>query len=66
MLIKEPKNVDFSNKSKPWTEKELPDFRKILQEIKSKRKQKDFRKYAEKLTSNISEKHPDFVTNGRN
>lgn len=35
-LIKEPKNVDLSTKSKPWTEKELADFRKLMQEIKSK------------------------------
>jgi len=45
-LIKEPKNVDFSTKSDPWTEKELADFRKIMQEIKAKnakQKQKDLR-----------------------
>jgi len=35
-LIKEPKNVDLSTKSEPWTEKELSDFRKIMQEIKTK------------------------------
>lgn len=35
-LIKEPKNVDLSTKSKPWTEKELSDFRKIMKEIKAK------------------------------
>ena len=35
-LIKEPKNVDFSTKSKPWTEQELADFRKIMQEMKAK------------------------------
>ena len=35
-LIKEPKNVDFSTQSKPWTEKELADFRKLMQEIKAK------------------------------
>lgn len=35
-LIKEPKNVDLSTKSKPWTEKELDDFRKIMQAIKDK------------------------------
>ncbi|MEP7322969.1 MAG: hypothetical protein ABI761_13670 [Saprospiraceae bacterium] len=35
-LIKEPKNVDLSTKSKPWTEQELSDFRKIMQEIKAK------------------------------
>ena len=34
-LIKEPKNVDFSTKSEPWTEKELADFRKLMQ-IKAK------------------------------
>jgi hypothetical protein len=35
-LIKEPKNIDFSMKSEPWTEKELADFRKIMQELKAK------------------------------
>ena len=35
-LIKEPKNVDLSTKSEPWTEKELADFRKIMQDIKAK------------------------------
>ncbi len=35
-LIKEPKNVDLSIKSEPWTEQELADFRKIMQDIKTK------------------------------
>jgi hypothetical protein len=35
-LIKEPKNVDLSTKSQPWTEQELTDFRKIMQDIKAK------------------------------
>jgi len=35
-LIKEPKNVDLSTKSEPWTEQELVDFRKIMQDIKGK------------------------------
>jgi hypothetical protein len=35
-LIKEPKNVDLSTKSQPWTEQELADFRKIMQNIKAK------------------------------
>ena len=35
-LIKEPKNVDLSTKSEPWTEEELIDFRKIMQDIKAK------------------------------
>lgn len=35
-LIKEPINVDFSNESMPWTEKELSDFRQLMLEIKAK------------------------------
>jgi hypothetical protein len=35
-LIKEPRNVDLSTKSEPWTEQELIDFRKIMQNIKEK------------------------------
>jgi hypothetical protein len=35
-LIKEPKNVDLSTKSEPWTEQELSEFRKIMQDIKAK------------------------------
>lgn len=35
-LIKEPLQADFSNKSEPWTEKELSDFRQIMQDIKAK------------------------------
>lgn len=35
-LIKEPRNVDLSTKSEPWTEKELVDFRKIMKEVKTK------------------------------
>lgn len=35
-LIKEPKNVDFIIESKPWTEEELIDFRKIMNELKVK------------------------------
>lgn len=42
-LIKEPKNIDLSTKSEPWTEQELADFRKLMLKIKaknSKRKEK--------------------------
>lgn len=34
--IKEPKNIDFSKESEPWTEKELSEFRKIMEGIKLK------------------------------
>ena len=50
-LIKEPKNVDLSTKSEPWTEQELVDFRKIMQEIKAKnakRKERSLRLRADK------------------
>ena len=43
-IIKEPKNVDLSTKSEPWTEQELTDFRKIIQEIKEKNSKKRKRK----------------------
>ncbi len=45
-LIKEPKNVDLSTKSEPWTERELVEFRKIMQDIKvknAKRKERTLR-----------------------
>jgi len=35
-LFKEPKNVDFTVQSEPWTEEELKDFRKLMQELKAK------------------------------
>jgi len=35
-LIKEPKNVDFSVQSEPWTDEELKDFRKLMGELKAK------------------------------
>ncbi len=35
-LIREPKNVDFTVESKPWTEVELRDFRKLMFELKAK------------------------------
>ena len=37
-LIKEPKNGDFTGESKPWSEKELTDFRKLMKELKAKKK----------------------------
>ena len=43
-LIKEPKHIDFSTKSEPWTEQELSDFRKLMQEIKRKNRKKRLRK----------------------
>jgi len=35
-LIKEPKYVDFSVQSEPWTEEELKDFRILMNKLKKK------------------------------
>jgi hypothetical protein len=42
-LIKEPKNVDFTVQSEPWTEEELKDFRKLMNELKTKNAKKKLR-----------------------
>lgn len=34
-LIKEPKHIDFSTKSEPWSEAELADFRLLMKKLKS-------------------------------
>jgi hypothetical protein len=41
-LIKEPKNVDFTVQSTPWTEEELTDFRKLMTELKAKNVRQNF------------------------
>ncbi|MEO7046368.1 MAG: hypothetical protein ABI091_13745 [Ferruginibacter sp.] len=43
-LIREPKNVDFTVKSQPWTEEELRDFRKLMNKIKEKNDTKKLRR----------------------
>jgi hypothetical protein len=41
-LIREPKNVDFTIQSKPWTDEELSDFRKLMTELKSRGRMNEF------------------------
>ena len=53
-LIKEPRNIDFSKKSIPWTEQELFDFRKIMQSIKDK----NVKRKASSWQTNIDKKQP--------
>lgn len=36
-LIREPKEIDFSMKSEPWTEEELKDFRALMAKLKGKK-----------------------------
>jgi len=50
-LIKEPKDIDLSMKSEPWTEQELADFREIMKDIKvknAKRKERALRSKEDK------------------
>jgi hypothetical protein len=55
-LIKEPKNIDLSTKSEPWTENELADFRKLIQEIKAKNKKGQIRSSATKQKAEKTDK----------
>lgn len=48
-LIKEPKHVDFSTQSKPWTEEELLDFRKVIGKLQAKRIDKKNRSTKKKI-----------------
>ncbi len=43
-IIREPKNIDFTVNSKPWTEQELHDFRKIMNDLKAKSRKRKTRK----------------------
>jgi hypothetical protein len=36
-LVREPKDVDFTGQSTPWNEKELLDFRKLMEVLKSEK-----------------------------
>jgi hypothetical protein len=43
-LIKEPKNVDLTIQSKPWTEEELAELSTIIQKAKKAKKARAKRK----------------------
>ena len=47
-LIREPKNVDCTVQSKPWTEIELRDFRKLMNKIKAENAKPKVRNLAAK------------------
>ena len=47
-LIREPKNVDFYIQSKPWTEEELRDFRKLMNELKAEKDKEKVRSTTKK------------------
>lgn len=48
-LIREPKNVDFTVQSKPWTAEELRDFRKLMSELKAKNVAKNLSRKAKTM-----------------
>lgn len=54
-LIREPKNVDFTMESKPWTNNELLDFRKLMKEINLKNKKEKSKRHT-RVVSNDKEK----------
>lgn len=51
-LIREPKNVEFTVQSKPWTEEELRDFRKLMNEMKAKNVKRELRSVTSKKKIN--------------
>lgn len=48
-LIREPKNIDFTIKSEPWTEEELKKFREIMKVQKRTRGKSKTKKISRKL-----------------
>ena len=52
-LIREPKNVDFTVQSKPWTETELQDFRKLMTKLKAKNESRKLRKNTAKKKATL-------------
>jgi hypothetical protein len=52
-LIREPKNVDFTVQSEPWTEEELRDFRKLMSELKAKNAKSKLRSSASKKKAGV-------------
>lgn len=52
-LIKEPRNIDFTVQSEPWTEEELKDFRKIMNELKAKNTKRKVRSLTRKKNVDV-------------
>ncbi len=49
--IREPKDVDLIIQSKPWSEEELRDFRKIMNRQRLKKKEGNLNKLIQKKTT---------------
>ena len=53
-LIREPKNVDFTIKSEPWTKEELKKFRAIMKQQREMRAKLKARVKVKKRTKSTS------------
>ena len=53
-LIREPKNVDFTIKSEPWTKEELKKFREIMKQQRERRAKLKTLVTAKQKTKNTS------------
>lgn len=56
--IKEPKGIDFVVNSEPWSEKELEEFRKLIEKQKSELGEKKRSKIKENVEALAKSKHP--------
>jgi hypothetical protein len=50
-LIREPKDVDFTIKSEPWTEEELAKFRAIMKKRRDRQKELKAKMLTKKVKS---------------
>ncbi len=57
-IVKEPKGIDFVVKSEPWTDKELKEFRKLMEKQKSELGEKKRSKIKEKIKKVSKSKQP--------
>ena len=61
-LIRESKNVDFTVQSKPWTEEEFRDFRKLINKLKLKNTKRKIRSIPAKKVIKAQVQKPDTLT----
>jgi hypothetical protein len=57
-IVKEPKGIDFVVKSEPWSDKELKEFRKLMEKQKSELGEKKRSKIKEKVKKVSKSKQP--------
>jgi len=54
-LIREPKNVDFSMKSEPWTDEELKELSEIIKKSKADKLPRPKRRTKQKTAKTIKQ-----------